>query len=204
MSRRVLVLVAVVVGLAVALPLLAVANHAYVSDDNDTRGLLDVRSARVNANQPPAWKVVTYPRWSVAEMWDAGYLTIRLDTFGSTRFDYYALVRSDGYKLVGELMRDRATKSDTRVAWLKAWHPDPRVAKVRIPLRKMEIGKNRNYYRWRVQTIFVTPSCPRTCLDNVPDRGAVTEQLPWATPTGSPTATPTVTATVTPTVTPTP
>ena len=31
-------------------------------------------------------------------MFDAGYLLVRLDTFGDARYDYYALARSDGFR----------------------------------------------------------------------------------------------------------
>ena len=203
MPKRGLVLFAAAVGAAVAIPLLAVANHAYVSDPNDTRGLFDVKTARVNAARPPTWTVVTFPRWTVAQVWDAGYVMIRFDTFGTERFDYYALVRSNGYRMVGTLVRDRVNKSDFNVSHIKAWHPKPRKVRVRVPLEKMQIGKHRLHYRWRVETIYVTPNCPRSCLDHIPDRGAVSEMLPWVTPTATPTETPTVTPTETPSETPT-
>lgn len=201
-TNKLLVLLAAAVGLAVALPLLAVANHAYVSDADDTRGRLDVRRARVNDGRPPTWTVVTYPRWSVERIWDAGYFMVRLDTFGKRRFDYYALVRSDGYGMQGSLWRDRANKPDRQISTLKAWHPKPRVLKLRIPLNKMYFGEQRVQYRWRVETLYLTPRCPRTCLDNAPDRGAVTEMVPWATPSPVPSGTPTETPSETPSESP--
>lgn len=198
MPKRGLVLLAAAVGLAVALPLLAVANHAYVSDADDTRGLLDVRTVRVNDNRPPTWTVVTFPKWSVDRMWDAGYVMVRFDTFGTKRFDYYALVRSNGKRLLGTLVRDRANKPDFDVTSIAAWHPRPRVVKVRVPLKKMYFGDKRVHYRWRVETLFLTPRCPRTCLDNAPDRGAVHETVPWLTASPAPSETPTATPTETP------
>lgn len=198
MPKRGLVLIAAAIGAAVALPLLAVANHAYVSDPDDTRGKFDVSTVRVDAERPPTWTIRTYPRWSVERVWDAGYAMVFFDTFGDDRYDYYALVRSNGNRMVGSLWRDRPNKPDREIASLAAWHPKPRVLKVRVPLQKMYIGPSRVHYTWRVETIYVTTRCPRSCLDYAPDRGGVRELLPWVTPTESPTATPTESPTESP------
>lgn len=204
-SRSAIALVAAAVGAAVALPLLAVASHVDVRDGNDTRGLLDVRRIDVRGSERPTWNVITFSDWSVDQMFDAGYLLVRLDTFGDARYDYYALVRSDGFGMRGTLVRDRKQKPDFNVGSLDAWHPTRTSVKVRVPLRKMRIGDARVTYGWRVQTLFSSDNCPRVCIDNVPDDAAIRETIPGRGPVVTPTvtATPTVVPTDTPTPTPT-
>ena len=84
------------VALAVALPLLASARHLDVQDPNDTRGLLDVRRVQVVGTDRPRFTVLTFGRWTTADIYDRGFLLVYLDTFGDERFDYYALLRSVG------------------------------------------------------------------------------------------------------------
>lgn len=202
-SPSVLVLLAAAVGVAVALPLLAVAGHVDVRDGDDTRGLLDVRRIEVTGTERPTWNVITFSGWSVTEMFDAGYLLVRLDTFGDARYDYYALVRSDGFGMRGTLVRDRKSKPDFNVGSLDAWHPSRTSVKVRVPLRKMRIGDQRVTYGWRVQTLFSSDRCPRVCIDNIPDARAIRETIPGRGPVVTPTVTPTITPTQTPSATPT-
>ena len=201
-SRPTLALLAAAVGAAVALPLLAVASHVDVRDGDDTRGLLDVRRVEVSGNERPTWNVITFSGWTVSEMFDAGYFLVRLDTFGDARYDYYALVRSDGFGMRGTLVRDRKSKPDFNVGSLDAWHPTRAGVKVRVSLRKMRLGDQRVTYGWRVQTLFSSDRCPRVCIDNIPDDRAVRETIPGRGPVVTPTVT--VTPTVAPTGTPTP
>lgn len=202
-SRLSLALVAAAAGVAVAVPLLAVAGHVEVRDADDTKGLLDVQRIDVTGSERPTWNVITFSGWSVARLFDAGYLLVRLDTFGDARFDYYALVRSDGSGLRGTLVRDRKRKPDFNVGALDAWHPTRSSVRVRVPLRKMRIGEQRITYGWRVQTLFSSDNCPRVCIDNIPDDRAVRETIPGRGPVATPTVTPTVVPTETPTATPT-
>ena len=203
-SRPALVAFAAAVGVAIALPLLAVAAHVDVRDGDDTRGLLDVRKVDVTGSERPTWNVITFSGWSVTEMFDAGYLLVRLDTFGDARYDYYALVRSDGFGMRGTLVRDRKSKPDFNAGSLDAWHPTRTSVKVRVPLRKMRIGDQRVTYGWRIQTLFSSDRCPRVCIDNIPDDRAIRETIPGRGPVVTPTvtATPTITPTETPTTTP--
>ncbi|HJR44811.1 MAG TPA: hypothetical protein VJ927_04345 [Actinomycetota bacterium] len=197
-ARLGLVLLAAIVGVASVVPLLAVASHVDVRDPNDTKGLLDVRRVSLKGSERPTWNIITFNDWSVVEMFDAGYFLVRLDTFGKARYDYYGLVRSDGFAMRGTLVRDRRSKPDFNVGSITAWHPTRTSVKVRIPLRKMKIGGDRLTYGWRVQTLF--SGCARVCIDDAPDDGGVREQIPGRGPVPTPTIT--ITPTMTPTVTP--
>lgn len=198
MKRRSVVALVVVAlaALAVALPLLASARREGLRDTNDVRGPLDVKKVGfISHRSHPKWRVTTFSRWTAASIWDTGYGLVFLDTFGNGRFDYYALVRSDGYALDGTLWRDRKKKSDRRVAKLHVARADHRSFTVTIPLRKLAIPKARLTYRWYVETIASGGPCPRTCIDRAPDKGAVTEPIPGrkAATTPPPTIIPPVT-----------
>jgi hypothetical protein len=198
----------VLVGVAVAVvPLFASANHSAVRDSNDVKGVLDVRSVHVKGTRArPKWQVVTFSGWSAASIWDQGYGLVYLDTFGGGRFDYYALVRSDGYSLQATLWRDRKSKADSRVARLHAARANHRSFTVKIPLRKLKLPASRLTYRWYVETILSSGACPRSCLDRAPDSGAVAEPIPGRKPptTPPPTILPTLTTSPRPSSSPTP
>lgn len=188
-------LAAAAVGVAAALPLLAWANHVDVRDRNDTSGVLDVSRVEVKGSDRPAWHIVTFNEWTVRRIFDTGFVLIRLDTFGSERYDYYGLVRSDGDRLKGTLVRDRARKRDFNVSRIRVRRPTRSSVQVRIPLARMRIGADRLSYTWQVQTLFSSDNCRRVCIDDVPDRRGVTEPLPRVpppVPTESPSAGPTM------------
>ena len=175
------------------MPLLASARHAVVRDPNDARGLLDIRRAEMAKSKPPKWKVKTRQRWTVAEMWDHGFVLVYVDTFGDGRADYYALVRSNGLRMVGSLYRDRETKKDFKVRSLSAGHPTRRLVNVKIPLHKLRRRGSR-LYRWYTLTMFSGGRCKRFCFDRAPNNGQVMEPGPGPTPTlPPPTPTPTIT-----------
>jgi hypothetical protein len=201
MTKR-LVLLAALVSFAVAFPLLAIASHVEIPDANDTRGLLDVQRVDLDGSSRPTWQVITFSDWTVARLWDKGYFLVRLDTFGSERYDYYALVRSDGYGMKGTLVRDRQGKPDFNISKLTAWHPTRSSVKVRVPLAKMRIGKGRFEYFWQVQTLFSNKTCVQICIDDAPDDRGVPEPIPGRSPDPLPTVTPTVTPTPTPSASP--
>lgn len=198
MNKRWLVLVVVLCAAALSLPFLASANHMDVRDPNDTRGKLDVRRVLVDFTKRPRWTIITWNKWSVARLWDRGYALVQLDTFGNERFDYYAFVRSDGNRLIGTLVRDRAHKPDYTVTKIRAWKSSGTSLSLRFPLDEMRIGNKRLFYRWQVQTIFSSGRCPTTCFDLAPDQGAIEEPIPGRT---LPSPTPTESATPLPTLT---
>lgn len=201
MTKRWLLAVAIVCLGALSLPFLATAQHTAVQDGDDTRGAIDVRRVKVDFTERPRWTIGTWGPWTVQRVWDRGYFLVHLDTFGSARMDYYAFVRSDGYAMRGTLIRDRANKPDFTVSSIKAYKGSRNTLRVRFPLSKLRIGRQRLSYRWNVQTIFSGDRCATSCFDFAPNEGAVEEPVPGRIP---PTPTPTITVTPTPTVTVTP
>jgi hypothetical protein len=187
------------IGMVVALTALAVggaslfsahASHVAVDDLNDTRGPLDVRRVELTGQKRPRWKVITWPRWTISDIFDKGYSVIFLDTFSGERADYFILVGSSGSGLYVELFRDRRTKRDLKIADIRrVGRGDRRSFYVRIPLGRLKIGPARTFYRWRVETLFTGERCRRVCFDLVPDAGAIVEPLPIVTPTPAPTIT---------------
>jgi hypothetical protein len=99
---------------------------------------------------------------------DQGFFLVNLDTFGDKRFDYYALIGSDGRRFRASLWRDRQSKRAKRIAKLKSWRASKDSVSVRIPLRKLRIGPARHTFRWYVQTLFIGPKCRRVRLSVIP------------------------------------
>ena len=144
--------------------------------------------------EKPRWKVITFTRWTTAQIFDTGYGMIYLDTFGGQRADYYILVGSFGGRLYADLYRDRAEKRDIYVSAVsRVGRGDKSSFYVRLALRRMRIGERRTFFRWRAETLFTGDGCRRVCFDPVPDTGLVTEPLPLETPPPTPTPTPTPT-----------
>jgi hypothetical protein len=171
----------------VAAPLLATARTAPLRDANDTRGPLDVRRVMKSGRAKPTWRIETGPRWTARRLRDRGYVMLFLDIFGKRRPDHYALLRSDGRRMKGALYRDRAGKRDRRTSSLDVWRRDRHSVSMRVPLRKLSVGKRRDHYNWSVQTLMTSPRCRRTCFDRAPNNGAVEEALgPTPTPSPSP------------------
>lgn len=188
---RTRVALALVVLFTALVPVWVSASHVDVVDADDTRGPLDIRRVDVRGETRPTWKVTTWSRWTVQKIWDRGYVLVYLDTFGTTRYDYYALVRSNGYRMNGVLFRDRLGKPDRRISRLRTWRANRRSVSVRVPLTKVRIGERRRHYSWYVQTLMTSKRCRRVCFDRAPDAVGVIEPLPDATPTPTPTSTPT-------------
>ncbi|HEU4480875.1 MAG TPA: hypothetical protein VFS18_03240 [Actinomycetota bacterium] len=171
----------------VIVPLWALARHEDVGDGNDTKGLLDVKRVDVDGKRP-RFKIITFAGWSTQEMWDAGHFLVQLDSRGDGHFDHYALVQSTGSGMKASLFRDRKRKRDFRVSSLEAWRKNNRSVSVRVPLGKLNMPATRTYYRWLVRSLFTNHNCRATCIDRVPDRGAIRELLiePEPTPSVSP------------------
>lgn len=177
--------------LVAAIPFVASADHANLTDPNDTKGPFDVRRVKVAGTRRPRYDVVTFPRWKVARVWDRSYGIVYFDTFGGAAPDYYVMVRSDGYRMRAQLYRDRTRKKDKILSGVKAWRPSKRSFAVRVPLRRMSLPEQRLVYHWWVLTLHTGTGCRRVCFDRAPDSGRVTEPAPGAGQ--SPTPTPTVT-----------
>lgn len=175
-------LIAVIVA-ALAIPLLASARHLDVRDPNDARGPLDVRRVRVIGEEKPRFTVLTFRRWTTADIYDRGFVLVYLDTFGDERFDYYALLRSVGDSMQGTLFRDRTRNRDFRIATLNTFRMSKDGVSVRIPLRRMRFGTARLHYVWSVQTLMSNGRCRRVCFDRAPDRGGILEPKQTVTAT---------------------
>lgn len=155
----------------------AQAQHLDVSDRRDTRDALDISDVQVDRVSNPRFWVKTWGRWTVKDIFDRGYVLVFFDTFGSSRFDYYALVRSRGNRLEASLWRDFRRSNDRQRARLLVRRRNRRSVNVIVPLRKMYVGR-RVHYGWRVQTLMTSRTCRRVCFDLAPDEGAVMEPVP--------------------------
>jgi hypothetical protein len=176
--------------------------RAQVEDPNDTRGLLDVRRVWFEPETDPLrWTVVTFSPWTAELTRERGFVFLYLDTMGDPRFDFYALLLSNGRHLSGSLWRDPKRGPDVRLVGLDVRRDSDLNVAVRIPMGRLDIGGVRSVYRWSVVTTFTGRVCRATCLDRIPDEG--TFEQPVGTPTPTTTATPTTTPTPTPTPTPT-
>jgi hypothetical protein len=182
--------------------LTAGAAPSSTNDPNDTRGPLDVRRIERIGSEKPRWTIVTFGDWRVARMFDRGYFLVYLDTFGSRRFDYYALVRSKGSGLSGTLWRDRTNRDDVRIGFVESFRRNDRSVAVRVPLRRLHIPPDRFFYFWQVRTLYTGPHCTQVCIDIAPNGRGVFEVIPGG-PSPSPT-TPLPTITPSPTFTPSP
>lgn len=155
--------------------------HARLAlrDPNDTRGPLDVRRVHHSAVRRPIWRITTGPRWTARRLFDRGYFLVHLDTRGTRRGDYYALVWHNGRGMRGTLVRDRVRRRrDRTMSSLSVWRRDRDSVSVRIPLRKLFVPKGRDSYGWFVRSLWRRKRCPRaTCIDRAPFKGAVEEPL---------------------------
>jgi hypothetical protein len=177
------------------------SSRAQVEDPNDTRGLLDVR--RVWFEPEPSssrWTIVTFSPWTAELTRDRGSVFVFLDTTGGTRFDYYALIVSNGRQLSGSLWRDPKRGPDVRLMGLDVRRDSELNVIVRIPLGPLEIGGFRTVYRWSIVTTFTGRVCRATCVDRVPDDGTFEQPTGTSTPTPTPTTTPTSSPTPSPSV----
>ena len=196
--RRAVRVAAVTGLLSVLVALPALAHHSDQDDPRDTQGRLDVRDLAFDHHPDLRWTFTTYRSWTIAQLWDHGTFVVQLDTKGDDEPDYLVVVRSDGHDVVAELYRVRPDRSQVHLGALEAGKSSGRVAWVKVALDQITIGKSRSAYYWSVITTFTSDTCPRTCLDRVPDEGQVEQLLVSPTPTPTPTPSPTPSPTATP------
>lgn len=198
MKRSILVWLALACVAALLVPMFARAHHQDPRDPNDVKGRFDLRRVKTWGSHPNmGYGLVTYGTWTPRIVWDAGYFIVNVDTFGNKRFDYYAMVRSNGKRMEGLLFRDRKEKRDYVMRRFKVWRPDKRTVSFRFPWSSVRFPEKRRFFRWNAQSLYVSDNCPSVCIDKVPDGDALIQTFVRAAPT--PTPTPTVTPTVTPT-----
>ena len=181
MKRVVIVIGALVVAASLGTGT-AVASHVSVNDANDTRAELDVRRVAHSGSDFPKWKISTFKAWGRQKIWDQGYLAVYIDTFGTRRHDYYALVWGGKNQLRSTLFRDRKDKGDYKVTELNFTRPSASSVKVTVPLNKLKLGSSRATYNWYVQSVWTGKGCPEVCFDWAPDigksGGGIEEPLP--------------------------
>ena len=170
---------------------IAAAGRNDVVDPNDTRGVLDVRAVRFKdpTGDPPQWTILTFDGWSLAKIWDRGYLYVQLDTFGAESADYAAVLRSTGRNLVGHLFKLGKGNGgrDVLKGSLTARKGSAASVSVKVSLKRLKFGEQRTFYRWWVVTTLSSGTCPRVCVDRAPNDGSVLEYRPGMSPTPSPT-----------------
>jgi hypothetical protein len=136
-------------------------------DPDDTTGTADVQQMIIGfVSAAPAWTFDTFASWTLRKIQDHGYFLVYVDTEGTEAAEFYALVYSNGTKLLGELHRD--DESDTFVAALTASKPAGDRARVSIPWSHLDIPESRTYIRWYAQTLYVGGVCPDICFDRIP------------------------------------
>lgn len=177
--KRVVVVVLVVSSLLVGV---AFASHVNVNDGRDARGELDIKRVVHSGTDFPKWTISTFKAWGRQKIWDQGYLAVFLDTFGSSRHDYYALIWAGRNQLRATLFRDRKANSDYRIKDLKFRRPSVSSVKVTVPLNRLKIDSNRATYNWFVQSTWTDGKCRQACFDWAPDigrtGGGIEEPLP--------------------------
>lgn len=167
--------------LVLALP--ALGGTTSLEDPNDTNGRLDVRNVTLDdAVSPLAWRIETFRRWTVRDIWDRGFVTVQLDTKGDARIDHLAVVGSNGRALIGVLNRVRSDGRLVEIGRLHAGRAGGRAVALTIALHRLSIGPYRTSFSWNVVTSFLGDNCPRTCFDVVPDEGIVQQPLPGPSP----------------------
>ena len=185
-------LLVLVPAMALTFQVLAIASHEPARDRRDVRGPLDIRGAHVSEDRKPRWTTFTYAKWRARNIFDRGYFVIQFDTVGDPHFDYFAMIRSDGYRLQGTLHRDYRKRDDEHVVGLAVWRPGRGSLKVKIPIGRMRGGSDR-FYRWKLRSLWTGSTCQDVCIDKVPNDGAIVE------PVGAgPSPTPTITITPSP------
>lgn len=169
---------ALLIVLAAALP--ATAAGTTVPDPRDVRGKLDLKEVRRSGNERLTWRMITYERWRVPDIWSVGSLVVDLDTRGDERPDYYVVIEPTHTNMKARLFRDRRQKDDYEIGKLKAWRKDQKSASFQLPFRRVTVGGARTTYSWRAQTLFNgNGRCSQVCFDLAPQSEAwVVEPLP--------------------------
>ena len=183
---RTRVLAGTALALLITLPstLPAIAADSAVSDPRDVRGKLDLKEVRRSGNERLTWRLITYERWRVTDIWSAGVLVVDLDTRGDERPDYYVLIEPTHTNMKARLFRDRRQKDDYEIGKLKAWRKDQKSASFQLPFRRVTVGIEHTTYSWRAQTLFNgNGRCRQVCFDLAPQSEAwVVEPLPGVEP----------------------
>jgi hypothetical protein len=156
------------------------ASHLTVNDPNDAKGLLDIRLVESGGQQTVTFRVETRARRTTRSLFERGFVLIQFDTRFGDGPDYFAVLRSNGRRMVGTLFRDYEKQRDRAISGLTAWRRSRSSFSVTVPLMSMAFGRDREEYRWRAQTLFSGPNCRRVCFDFAPNKSWVLEPVPEA------------------------
>jgi hypothetical protein len=156
----------------------AEASHVIVNDPNDAKGLLDIRLVKPSGQTTVTFRVDIRARPTTRSLFERGFVLVRFDTRYGENTDYFAVARSNGRRMVGTLFRDFQRQRDRAISAFAAWRRNQTSVSVRIPVTSMAFGRDRDEYRWSVQTLFSGPNCRRVCFDIAPNGSWVLEPLP--------------------------
>ncbi|MGH2528835.1 MAG: hypothetical protein ACRDH0_05810 [Actinomycetota bacterium] len=190
--RGVTMVVAVLASIGLSAIIPALAARTNLGDANDSPGPLDLRHIRFDQDAGPAsWALHTFGSWTVDDIQDSGFVLVILDTLGSPDEDYLVVVRSDGPKLVGLLLRRRTGGRDTEIGRVRVAKSGADGVTMTVDMGKLNFGPTRTLYFWWVLSQFTGKECPRTCLDRAPEERAVQQKIPSPSPTPTPSPSPT-------------
>ena len=161
--------------------------HSDVDDPNDTRGLLDARTVRLDHKGTTEFTVITFSSWKAPALWDRGNVFVFLDTERGLPAEYFALVRSVGPELEASLWRARPGRPDGYIRKIGVRRKTTESVSITVPIKSLHFGRSRTEYFWWVSTTFTGAICRRTCIDRVPNEGSVEQWRPGMSPTPTPT-----------------
>src|SRR5207248_2109206 len=137
-------------------------------DPNDTRGRLDISSIRLSPGKRTLRvRITTFSGWRPIAIWDVGFFVVTIDTEGGAGPEYEAVLRSHRGVLEAHLQRP----SGEKLASVAVGRPSASSVVLSVPVRKLQFGSARAYYRWQVESIWNAPPCSNTCFDQVDDAG---------------------------------
>ncbi|MGZ8630219.1 MAG: hypothetical protein ACXWZF_04540 [Actinomycetota bacterium] len=183
-------LVAAVIAALAVVALAGPRFHSDVDDPNDTRGLLDVRTVRLDHEGGTEFTVITFEGWTARTLWDRGNAFVFLDTEGGEAAEYFALVRSVGPELEASLWRARSDRADRFIRRIGVRRKNTESVSIAVPIKALKFGRARTAYLWWTSTTFTGAVCRRTCIDRVPDKGSVEQWRPGMSPTPTPSPSP--------------
>jgi hypothetical protein len=147
------------------------------SDPDDATGIGDVSRVTIGfVNGQPTWTFTTFASWTIAKIEDHLYFIVHIDSRGQDDSEYYAMIRSDGARLIGELYRDAAT--DEFMGTLDTAKPGGNTARISIPFSRVDVAPERLFVRWQARTLNVSTACPDICIDFIPQSAKLMRPLP--------------------------
>jgi hypothetical protein len=156
--------------------------HSARFEVQDTAGgpaPLDIREVDSDPDAASlGFTIVTWSRWGTRSVRDRDSLLVFLDTLPVPGFDYYVLLRSNGHRIRGVLLRASERKRDRRLARVRSWRSDRRSVSFRLPRRKLQLMGPPRLYAWYAETLVTSRRCKRVCFDRAPDMGAAQETVP--------------------------